>query len=128
MTVRNNKARTIRSRVSSTFAAPVFALGMTAIMSNAYAVQRINEVSVVQTAPAVTQLRLGFNETPNVPAAYQLDNPSRLVLDFEQVQNGLASRFNDYNVGIVNDITTLSNDSTTRLIVGLKKAVIILPQ
>lgn len=122
MTVRNNKARTISSRVSSTFAAPVFALGMTAIMSNAHAVQRINEVSVVQTAPAVTQLRLGFNETPNVPAAYQLDNPSRLVLDFEQVQNGLASRFNDYNVGIVNDITTLSNDSTTRLIVGLKKS------
>ncbi|WP_201601886.1 type IV pilus secretin PilQ [Psychrobacter submarinus] len=122
MTVRNNKARTISRRVSSTFAAPVFALGMTAIMSNAHAVQRINEVSVVQTAPAVTQLRLGFNETPNVPAAYQLDNPSRLVLDFEQVQNGLASRFNDYNVGIVNDITTLSNDSTTRLIVGLKKS------
>lgn len=122
MTVRNNKAMTISSRVSSTFAAPVLVLSMAAIMSNAYAVQRINEVSVVQTAPAVTQLRLGFNETPNVPAAYQLDNPSRLVLDFEQVQNGLASRFNDYNVGIVNDITTLSNDSTTRLIVGLKKS------
>ncbi|MGM8871042.1 type IV pilus secretin PilQ [Psychrobacter sp. 2Y5] len=122
MTVRNNKAMTISSRISSTFAAPVLALSITAIMSNAYAVQRINEVSVVQTAPAVTQLRLGFNETPNVPAAYQLDNPSRLVLDFEQVQNGLASRFSDYNVGIVNDITTLSNDSTTRLIVGLKKS------
>ena len=121
MTVRKNKAITMSSRVSSTFAAPVLALSMFAIMNSAYAEPRINNVSVIQTAPAVTQLRLGFSETPSLPAAYQLDDPSRLVLDFEQVQNGLTSRFNDYNIGMVNDITTLSNDSTTRLIVGLKK-------
>lgn len=122
MTVRKNKAMTISSRVSSTFAAPALALSMFAIMSNAYAEPRINNVSVIQTSPAATQLRLGFNETPSLPTAYQLDNPSRLVLDFEQIQNGLASRFNAYNIGMVNDITTLSNDSTTRLIVGLKKS------
>lgn len=121
MTVRKNKAMMISSRVSSTFAAPALTMSMLAIMSSAYAEPRINNVSVVQTAPAVTQLRLGFSETPSLPAAYQLDDPSRLVLDFEQVQNGLSSRFNDYNIGMVNDITTLSNDSTTRLIVGLKK-------
>ena len=121
MTVRKNKAITMSIRVSSTFAAPVLALSMFAIMNSAYAEPRINNVSVIQTAPAVTQLRLGFSETPSLPAAYQLDDPSRLVLDFEQVQNGLTSRFNDYNIGMVNDITTLSNDSTTRLIVGLKK-------
>ena len=67
-------------------------------------------------------MRLGFNGAPVLPAAYQLDDPSRLVLDFEQVQNGLASRFNDYNIGMVNEVTTLSNDSTTRLIVGLKQS------
>lgn len=122
MTVRKNKAMTISSRVSSTFAAPALALSMFAIMSNAYAEPRINNVSVIQTSPAATQLRLGFSETPSLPTAYQLDNPSRLVLDFEQIQNGLASRFNAYNIGMVNDITTLSNDSTTRLIVGLKKS------
>ncbi|HSP85181.1 MAG TPA: type IV pilus secretin PilQ, partial [Psychrobacter sp.] len=78
-------------------------------------------VSVVQTAPAVTQMRLGFSGAPVLPAAYQLDNPSRLVLDFEQVQNGLASRFKEYNIGMVNEVTTLNSDNTTRLIVGLKK-------
>jgi type IV pilus assembly protein PilQ len=70
----------------------------------------------------VTQMRLGFTGLPVLPAAYQLDDPSRLVLDFEQVQNGLASRFNEYNVGAINDVTTLSSDSTTRLIVGLKES------
>jgi type IV pilus assembly protein PilQ len=95
---------------------------MVAVSSSAHAAQRINNVSVVQTAPAVTQMRLGFTGLPVLPAAYQLDDPSRLVLDFEQVQNGLASRFNEYNIGMVNDVTTLSSDSTTRLIVGLKQS------
>lgn len=122
MTVRNNKVMMMSNRVSSAFAISALAISMVAVSSSAHAAQRINNVSVVQTAPAVTQMRLGFAGLPVLPAAYQLDEPSRLVLDFEQVQNGLASRFNEYNVGMINDVTTLSGDSTTRLIVGLKQA------
>lgn len=122
MTVRNNKVMMISNRVSSAFAISALAVSMVAVSSSAHAAQRINNVSVVQTAPAVTQMRLGFTGLPVLPAAYELDDPSRLVLDFEQVQNGLASRFNEYNIGMVNDVTTLSSDSTTRLIVGLKQS------
>ena len=122
MTVRNNKVMTMSDRVSSSFAISALAMSMVAISSSAHAEQRINNVSVVQTAPAVTQMRLGFAGKPVLPAAYQLDNPSRLVLDFEQVQNGLASRFSEYNVGMIKDVTTLNSDNTTRLIVGLKQA------
>jgi type IV pilus assembly protein PilQ len=122
MTVRNNKVMMMSNRVSSAFAISALAVSMVAVSSSAHAAQRINNVSVVQTAPAVTQMRLGFAGLPVLPAAYQLDDPSRLVLDFEQVQNGLASRFNEYNIGMVNDVTTLSSDSTTRLIVGLKQS------
>lgn len=122
MTVRNNKVMTMSNRVSSAFAVSALAVSMVAVSNHAQAAQRINNVSVVQTAPAVTQMRLSFAGAPALPAAYQLNDPSRLVLDFEQVQNGLASRFNEYNVGMVNDVTTLSSDSTTRLIVGLKQA------
>ena len=122
MTVRNNKVMTMNNRVSSTFAISALAMSMVAVSSSAHAEQRINNVSVVQTAPAVTQMRLGFAGQPVLPAAYQLDNPSRLVLDFEKVQNGLDSRFNEYNVGMIKDVTTLNSDNTTRLIVGLKQA------
>ncbi|AAZ19727.1 fimbrial assembly protein PilQ [Psychrobacter arcticus 273-4] len=121
MTVRNNKVMMMSNRVSSAFAISALAMSMVAVSSSAYAEQRINNVSVIQTAPAVTQMRLGFSGAPVLPAAYQLDNPSRLVLDFEQVQNGLASRFKEYNIGMVNEVTTLNSDNTTRLIVGLKK-------
>ena len=122
MTVRNNKVMMMSNRVSSAFAISALAISMVAVNNSAHAAQRINSVSVVQTAPAVTQMRLGFAGVPILPAAYQLDDPSRLVLDFEQVQNGLASRFNEYNIGMVNDVTTLSSDTTTRLIVGLKQS------
>ncbi|MGP9688436.1 type IV pilus secretin PilQ [Psychrobacter sp. AOP22-C1-C5] len=122
MTVRNNKVMMMSNRMSSAFAISALAVSMVAVSNSAHAAQRINNVSVIQTAPAVTQMRLGFAGTPVLPAAYQLDDPSRLVLDFEQVQNGLASRFNEYNIGMVNDVTTLSSDSTTRLIVGLKQS------
>lgn len=128
MTVRNNKVMTMNNRLSATFAIsaasfvmPVLVASIVAISISAHADQRINNVSVVQTAPEVTQLRLGFSDTPVLPAAYQLNDPSRLVLNFEQVQNGLVSRFTDYNIGMVNEITTLNNDSTTRMIVGLKQ-------
>ena len=122
MTVRNNKVMMMSNRLSSAFAISALAISMVAVNNSAHAAQRINSVSVVQTAPAVTQMRLGFAGVPILPAAYQLDDPSRLVLDFEQVQNGLASRFNEYNIGMVNDVTTLSSDTTTRLIVGLKQS------
>ncbi|MDN5565880.1 MAG: type IV pilus secretin PilQ [Psychrobacter sp.] len=118
----SNRVSTSLAISTCSFVMPVLAVSMMAISSNVYAEPRIDSVSVVQTAPTVTQLRLGFDEAPVLPAAYQLDNPSRLVLDFEQVQNGLASRFTDYNIGTVNEITTLNNDSTTRMIVGLKQA------
>ena len=134
MTVRTNKMANTRKKLTmrdcisatfaisaSTFTLPALAASMVAISSNAYADSRINNVSVIQTAPAVTQLRLGFSAAPVLPTAYQLADPSRLVLDFDKVQNGLSTRATDYNVGMVKEITALNSDSTTRLIVGLKQ-------
>jgi type IV pilus assembly protein PilQ len=129
MTVCHNKVMLMSNRLISTFAIsacslviPALTVSIMAISSSANADQRLNSISVIQTAPAVTQLRLGFDGAPILPAAYQLEDPSRLVLDFEQVQNALVSRFTDYNIGMINEVSTLNNDSTTRLIVGLKQS------
>ncbi|WP_242678595.1 type IV pilus secretin PilQ family protein [Psychrobacter pygoscelis] len=107
--------------MSAKFMASALTASMIAISSTAYAEQTLNSVAVVQTTPSTTQMRLGFEGTPVIPKAYQLDDPSRLVLDFNDVRDGLSQRFKEYHVGMVNDLTTLSNDSTTRLIVGLKR-------
>lgn len=120
MAVRNHKTKIKSDHMSAKFAIPALALSMIAISSSAYAAQTVNNVSVIQTSPATTQMRIGFQGTPITPAAYQLDDPTRLVLDFENASNGLPDRFKEYNVGLVNDVTTLNSDSTTRLIIGLK--------
>ena len=110
---------TMSTQMSTKFAIPALAVSMMAITSAAYADQTIHSVAVVQTAPETTQLRLGFDGAPVIPDAYQLENPTRLVLDFNDVRNGVAQRQKDYNVGNVSDITTLSDDTKTRLVVGL---------
>ena len=120
MTVRHKKVM-MSQPIVSRFAISALSVSMIAMSSSAYAEERINNISVVQTAPAVTQMRLGFSGTPVLPKAYQLSSPNRLVLDFEKVQNGLVSRFTDYNIGMVKDVTTLNNDNTTRLIVNLNQ-------
>lgn len=125
MTMRSKKMMTMiskamRSSTPSTFAVSALATSMVAMSSFAHAEQVINNVSVVQTSPAITQLRLGFVGMPVTPTAYQLDNPSRLVLDFNGVGNALPQRENVFNIGMVDTITSLDNDATTRLIVGLK--------
>ena len=117
--VRHRKTPTTSTQMSTKFAIPALAVSMMAITSASYAAQTINSVAVVQTAPETTQLRLGFDGAPVIPEAYQLENPTRLILDFNDVRNGVAQRQKDYNVGNVNDITTLSDDSKTRLVVGL---------
>ena len=86
MTVRNNKVMMMSNRMSSAFAISALAVSIVAVTNSAHAAQRIDNVSVVQTAPAVTQMRLGFTGLPVLPAAYQLDDPSRLVLDFEHLK------------------------------------------
>ena len=118
----SNRLISIFAISASSLVIPALTGSIMAISSSAYADQRLNSVSVIQTAPALTQLRLGFDGAPVLPAVYQLEDPSRLVLDFEQVQNALVSRFTDYNIGMINAVSTLNNDSTTRLIVGLKQS------
>lgn len=117
--VRHRKTPTTSTQMSTKFAIPALAVSMMAITSATYAAQTINSVAVVQTTPETTQLRLGFDGAPVIPEAYQLENPTRLILDFNDVRNGVAQRQKDYNVGNVNDITTLSDDTKTRLVVGL---------
>ncbi len=89
------------------------------ISINVYANPSLTAMSVVQPSEQTTQLRLDFNETPTLPEAYQLDNPARLVLDFADVVNALPNRYNEVNQGAIKKVTTLNNDSTTRLIIGL---------
>lgn len=101
------------------------AMGMVAatlVVSSAAFAQQLTQMTAIQPSAQTSQLRMTFTGTPVVPTAYELENPSRLVLDFEGVDNAMAQQLQRFDVGLIDSVTTLSGDSTTRLIVALKDA------
>lgn len=95
------------------------AVTVATISSVAMAKDTINQVSVNQVSGNLTELYVGFAQNAVEPTAYQMGNPNRLVLDFPNVDNQVASRTETFNQGYVKDVTTITNGNTTRMVVNL---------
>lgn len=85
------------------------------------------QVSLNQVIPLAlpnneTELRLVFSSTPPEPQAYQIEQPTRLVLDFPETISALPS--NRINVASKNaqDVSVADNQQRTRLVVNLTEA------
>lgn len=95
------------------------ALAVAAVtVSHVAMAETLQNISVTQPTTAMTELNIDFVGQPIKPVAYQLESPTRLVLDFANVDNKVP-RVMSINRGNIKTITTLSNDTTTRLIVEL---------
>ncbi len=86
----------------------------------ALAADNLQKMSVSQPNANTTELNLEFGQTPVMPIAYQMENPSRLVLDFNNVNNQLL-RLTPINQGNIKDVTAIADNTTTRLIITLKQ-------
>ena len=97
------------------------AVAMSAMLvsSSVFAADTIRNISVTTPSAVLTELNIDFANSAVTPTAYELASPTRLVLDFPNVNNQIASRMQTYNKGYVNNITTLTNDSMTRMIIEL---------
>ena len=85
------------------------------------------QVSLNQVIPLAlpnneTELRLVFSSTPPDPQAYQIEQPTRLVLDFPETISALPS--NRISVASKNaqDVSVVTNQERTRLVVSLTEA------
>lgn len=97
------------------------AVAMSAMLvsSSVFADDTIRNISVTTPSAMLTELNIDFANSAVTPTAYELVSPTRLVLDFPNVNNQIASRMQTYNKGYVNNVTTLTNDSMTRMIIEL---------
>ncbi len=97
------------------------AVAMSAMLvsSSVFADDTIRNISVTTPSAVLTELNIDFANSAVTPTAYELASPTRLVLDFPNVNNQIASRMQTYNQGYVKNITTLTNDSMTRMIIEL---------
>lgn len=97
------------------------AVAMSAMLvsSSVFAADTIRNISVTTPSAMLTELNIDFANSAVTPTAYELASPTRLVLDFPNVNNQISSRMQTYNQGYVNNVTTLTNDSMTRMIIEL---------
>lgn len=97
------------------------AVAMSAMLvsSSVFAADTIRNISITTPSAMLTELNIDFANSAVTPTAYELASPTRLVLDFPNVNNQISSRMQTYNKGYVNNVTTLTNDSMTRMIIEL---------
>lgn len=82
------------------------------------------QISITNIVPMTipgqgTEIRVMFNGIPSQPVAYQLDQPSRLVLDFENAQQNLNSGVIPVSTQEASSIEVASDAQRSRLTVNL---------
>ena len=101
-----------------------FSMGAVAIavMQVANAQVSITNIVPMQVAGQGTEIRVMFNGIPPQPQAYQLEQPSRLVLDFDKAQQNLKQNTIAIATKEANSIDISSDAQRSRLTVNLADA------
>ncbi len=99
------------------FAMSAVAYGVIQVVSAQVA---ITQVVPLSTADQGTELRVMFNGLPVQPKAYQLESPSRLILDFEGATNSVGSNV-AVNTTEIGSVDVLEDAERSRLTINLKE-------
>lgn len=101
-----------------------FSMGTVAIavMQVANAQVSLTNIVPMQIAGQGTEIRVMFNGLPPQPQAYQLEQPSRLVLDFDKAQQNLKQNTIAVATKEASSIDVTSDPQRARLTVNLADA------
>ncbi|WP_167353083.1 type IV pilus secretin PilQ [Acinetobacter proteolyticus] len=101
-----------------------FSMGAIAIAVMQVASAQVNMTNIVPMSlgDQGTEIRVMFNGLPPQPQAYQLEQPARLILDFDKAQQGLKQNSIPVSTAEASSIEVASDDQRSRVIVNLKDA------
>jgi len=101
-----------------------FSMGAVAIAVMQVASAQVSMTNIVpmSLADQGTEIRVMFNGLPPQPQAYQLEQPSRLILDFDKAQQSLKQNSIPVSTAEASSIEVASDDQRSRVIVNLKEA------
>ncbi|WP_420002342.1 type IV pilus secretin PilQ [Acinetobacter sp. LF10] len=101
-----------------------FSMGVVAIaiMQAASAQVSMTNIVPMSLADQGTEIRIMFNGLPPQPQAYQLEQPSRLILDFDKTQQNLKQASIPVSTNEASTIDVAADDQRSRLVVNLKEA------
>ena len=92
-----------------------------AVMQAASAQMAMTNVVPMQISGQGTEVRVMFNGLPPQPQAYQLENPTRLVLDFNQTRQALSQTNIPVSTSEASSVEVASDDQRSRLTINLKQ-------
>lgn len=93
-----------------------------AVMQAAAAQVTMTNVVPMQLAGQGTEIRVMFNGLPPQPQAYQLESPSRLVLDFNDTKQGLTQTSIPVASAEASSVNVASDAQRSRLTVNLNNS------
>ena len=101
-----------------------FSMGAVAIAIMQVASAQVSMTNIVpmNLADQGTEIRVMFNGLPPQPQAYQLEQPSRLILDFDKAQQSLKQTSIPVATSEASSIEVAADDQRSRVIVNLKDA------
>ena len=101
-----------------------FSLGVIAVAMAqvAQAGMTVTNIVPMQVAGQGTEIRVMFNGLPPQPQAYQLDKPSRLILDFDKTGQSLQKTSIPVGTSEASSVDISSDLQRSRLTVNLNKA------
>ena len=92
-----------------------------AVMQATSAQMTMTNVVPMQIPGQGTEVRVMFNGLPPQPQAYQLENPARLVLDFNQTRQALSQSNIPVSTPEASSVEVASDDKRSRLTINLKQ-------
>ena len=101
-----------------------FSMGAVAIAIMQVASAQVSMTNIVpmSLADQGTEIRVMFDGLPPQPQAYQLEQPSRLILDFDKAQQNLKQKSIPVSTAEASSIDLAADDQRSRVVVNLKEA------
>ncbi|WP_436869632.1 type IV pilus secretin PilQ [Acinetobacter courvalinii] len=93
-----------------------------AVMQVASAQVSMTNIVPMNLAEQGTEIRVMFNGLPPQPQAYQLEQPARLILDFDKAQQTLKQSAIPVSTNEASSVEVAADDQRARVIVNLKDA------
>jgi type IV pilus assembly protein PilQ len=125
---RNNQTVMLKNQVKSDKRAPLIskAVIMSWVLSfltfsiasqiHAAALESIDYLSLPGDK---TQVLFKFSEDISEPSTFSIDDPARIVLDFEGVENNLGKKLEKINLGAAESVSAVYAGGKTRLVINL---------
>ncbi len=83
----------------------------------------LEDITVVNLSGDRPQMTLRFNKPPAKPAAFTIDDPARIALDFPGTISKLAWKNKAINLGLASSVSVVESANRTRVVLNLVKLV-----